>query len=53
MTERARDAKYLRDKAKQFRRLAIEYDTAISKQLLDIAEELEKRADDIERGKGR
>jgi hypothetical protein len=50
MADRANEIRYLRQKAQQFRELAAAYDTAISPLLLEIAEELEQRADALERG---
>ena len=42
------DAEFLRQKAKVFRDLATAHRTPISPQLLEIAEEFERRAADIE-----
>lgn len=48
MADWAREVRYLRQKAQQFRDIATEYDTVISKALMDIAEELDRKADEIE-----
>lgn len=48
MPYRRSDAGYLRLKARQFRRLAIDHATKLSPQLLEIANELEAKADEIE-----
>jgi hypothetical protein len=42
------EIRYLRDKAKQFRELANTYKTELSAQLLALAEEFERRADQLE-----
>lgn len=52
MVDWAREVRYLRQKAQQFRELATEYETVISKALMDIAEELDRRADEIEQREG-
>ena len=49
MANRDEEIRYLRDKAMQFRTLARTYKTEISPQLVKIAEELESRADKLER----
>lgn len=43
------EIRYLRRKARQFRELATSYQTDISPKLLEIAIELEQRADELER----
>jgi hypothetical protein len=43
------EVRYFRQKAQQFRNLANQYDSVISGHLLDIAAELDRRADKIER----
>jgi len=48
MANRAEEIGYLRQKARQFRELASIYQTEISPQLLEIALELEQRADELE-----
>ncbi|HKW52327.1 MAG TPA: hypothetical protein VJO12_01440 [Stellaceae bacterium] len=51
MTEdRSDEARYLRQKAKQFRELARTYKTEISGKLMEIAQDLETRAEDLEKG---
>jgi hypothetical protein len=52
MADWVSDVRYLRRKAQQFRDLASEYDSVISERLLAIAEELDRRADEIEQQKG-
>lgn len=47
--DRVEEVRYLRDKARQFRELARTYPTDISERLLDIALELEQRADVLEK----
>jgi len=47
MTRRSDEIAYLREKAKQFRDLA-KLRTPISPKLIEMAEEFEKRADEIE-----
>jgi hypothetical protein len=42
------DAQYLRDKAKIFREMADQYNTELSPFLRELADEFEKRADQIE-----
>ena len=49
MADRTDEVRYLRLKARQFRALAASYDTEISRLLLEIAVELELRADALER----
>ncbi len=49
MADRTDEIRYLRQKARQFRELAATYDTEISPLLLEIAIELELRADALER----
>lgn len=48
MPYRRADAEYLRSKARQFRRVATDYGTKIFMELLEIANELEAKADEIE-----
>ena len=48
--DRADEARYLRQKAKQFRDLARTYKTEISGKLLEIAQDLETRAENLEKG---
>ena len=48
--DRSDEARYLRQKAKQFRDLARTYRTEISGKLVEIAQDLELRADNLERG---
>jgi hypothetical protein len=50
MADRTDEIHYLRQKARQFRELAATYDTEISPLLLEIAVELELRADALEEG---
>ena len=50
MADRHEEIRYLRDKAKQFRDIATAHKTEISPKLIEIAEELEARADALERG---
>lgn len=50
MADHTDEIRYLRRKARQFRDLATQYETEISPRLLEIALELEQRADEIERG---
>lgn len=50
MADRADEIRYLRQKALQFRELAGTYETEISPLLREIAEELELRADALEKG---
>lgn len=50
MPDRTDEIRYLRQKARQFRELAGAYQTEISPLLLEIAVELELRADAIEKG---
>jgi hypothetical protein len=51
--DRSDEARYLRQKAKQFRELAKTYKTEISGKLLEIAQDLEARAESLEKGVGR
>jgi hypothetical protein len=51
--DRSDEARYLRQKAKQFRELAKTYKTEISGKLLEIAQDLEARAENLEKGVGR
>jgi hypothetical protein len=51
--DRSDEARYLRQKAKQFRELARTYKTEISGKLLEIAQDLEARADHLEKGSGK
>ena len=44
------EARYLRQKAKQFRELAKTYKTEISGKLLEIARDLEARAENLDKG---
>jgi hypothetical protein len=48
--DRADEARYLRQKAKQFRELAKTYKTEISGKLLEIAQDLETRAEHLDKG---
>lgn len=48
--DRSDEARYLRQKAKQFRELARTYKTEISEKLLEIARDLETRAENLEKG---
>lgn len=48
--DRSDEARYLRQKAQQFRELAKTYKTEISGKLLEIAQDLETRAQDLEKG---
>ena len=48
--DRSDEARYLRQKAKQFRELARTYKTDISGKLLEIAQDLELRAENLEKG---
>jgi hypothetical protein len=49
MADRAKEIRYLRRKARQFRELAGKYQTEISPKLYEIALELEERANELER----
>src|SRR6185437_10140912 len=51
--DRSDEARYLRQKAKQFRELARTYKTEISGKLLEIAQDLEARADHLEKDGGK
>jgi hypothetical protein len=48
--DRSDEARYLRQKAKQFRELARTYKTEISGKLMEIAQDLESRAENLEKG---
>jgi hypothetical protein len=48
MPYRRADAEYLREKARQFRRLAIGMDDENRRRLYDLANELEVKADEVE-----
>jgi hypothetical protein len=48
--DRSDEARYLRQKAKQFRELARTYKTEISGKLMEIAQDLEMRAENLEKG---
>lgn len=48
--DRSDEARYLRQKAKQFRDLARTYKTEISSKLVEIAQDLETRAETLEKG---
>ncbi len=48
MKDRSSEIRYLRDKARQFRELANTHKSELSSQLLAIAEEFERRADQLE-----
>ncbi|HEX9488751.1 MAG TPA: hypothetical protein VF930_00615 [Stellaceae bacterium] len=48
--DRSDEARYLRQKAKQFRDLARTYKTEISGKLLEIAQDLDTRAENLEKG---
>jgi hypothetical protein len=49
MADHRDEIRYLRRKARQFRALARQYSTEISPKLLEIAMELELRADQLEK----
>lgn len=49
MANRHEEIRYLREKAQQFRKLAATHKTQISAQLIEIAAELEARADALAR----
>jgi hypothetical protein len=49
MPDRAEEIRYLRDKAKQFRELAMTYRTEISGKLMEIADDLDARANHLEK----
>jgi hypothetical protein len=51
--DRSDEARYLRQKAKQFRELARDYKTEISAKLLEIAQDLETRAEHLEKGRSK
>jgi hypothetical protein len=46
---RRSDAEFLRDKARSFRRMATQLDAAVAKGLLQMANDMEAKADEIER----
>ena len=48
--DRSDEARYLRQKAQQFRELARTYKTEISGKLLEIAQDLDTRAENLEKG---
>jgi hypothetical protein len=48
-TGRAEEIRYLREKAQQFRELAKTYKSDISMKLMEIAQDLDGRADLLER----
>ena len=48
MPYRRADAEYLRDKANAFRRLAMEFKPPVFEKLLEVAKDLEAKADEIE-----
>ena len=50
MVDRVSEIRYLREKAQQFRVLARTYDNEVSPKLLEIARELDARADALESG---
>ena len=50
MVDRVGEIRYLREKAQQFRVLAKTYDNDVSPKLLEIARELDARADALESG---
>lgn len=50
MVDRVGEIRYLREKAQQFRVLAKTYDSDVSPKLLEIAKELEARANALESG---
>jgi hypothetical protein len=50
MVDRVSEIRYLREKAQQFRVLAQTYDNEIAPKLLEIAKELDARANALERG---
>jgi hypothetical protein len=49
MIDKSEEIRYLREKAIQFRELARTYKTEISPKLLEIADDLEARAAQLER----
>jgi hypothetical protein len=53
MPEIFREIVYLRTKAEQFRELADTYKTPISEELLEIARQVEERADELEEKRNR
>ena len=50
MAKRREEILYLREKAQQFRKLATDHNTEVSPRLVEIAQELEARAAELERG---
>jgi len=50
MVDRSSEITYLREKAQQFRVLAKTYGSEVSPSLLEIARELDARADALEKG---
>jgi hypothetical protein len=50
MVDRVSEIRYLREKAQQFRVLAKTYDNEVAPKLLEIARELDSRADALESG---
>jgi hypothetical protein len=50
MVDRMSEIRYLREKAQQFRVLAKTYDNEVAPKLLEIARELDARADVLESG---
>ena len=50
MIDRPSEIRYLREKAQQFRVLAKTYDNEVSPKLLEIAKELDARANALESG---
>ena len=48
MPHRRARAEYLREKARQFRRIAIQVDDETRRRIYDVANELEAKADEIE-----
>ncbi|HEV2546142.1 MAG TPA: hypothetical protein VGU20_02285 [Stellaceae bacterium] len=50
MLDRLSEIRYLREKAQQFRVLAKTYDNEVSPKLLEIAKELDARANALESG---
>jgi hypothetical protein len=49
MADRSSEVRYLREKAKQFRQLGTDNKTELSARLLEIAAELDARADQLEK----
>ena len=48
MSDREKMVRFLRDKAEQFRRLGTAHDTPLSPRMLEFADDLETKADEIE-----